>query len=168
MTGDTKNGMLDRGSKQERARSAMRLTRDERFDDALELFEDAIPGLLRGDIGEKRTAAAAMSYYGLCLAIVRHRYREAVDYCKVSLKHSLVDPEHRLNLALVYLERGDRRRAVQALNAGLRLEPRHRGILRVYEGIGRRGRPVLPFLDRANPLNVWLGRLMRTNSRGES
>ncbi len=150
----------------ERTHEAVRLTRAGSCDEALNLFEQTIPTLLAGTLIEKRAAAAALSYYGVCLAKVRHRYREAVEYCEVSLKHSLVDPEHRLNLALIYLERDDRSRAVRALKAGLKVQPDHVGIHRLFDQIGRRGSPVLPFLSRDNGVNVVLGKLLRGRRNG--
>jgi hypothetical protein len=44
---------------------------------------------------------------------------------------------------------------------GYRLQPNHPGILSVLEDLGRRRRPPLPFLSRANPINVLLGRMSR-------
>jgi len=143
---------------QERIKDAIRLTRQEEFDQALTLFESHLPGLSGGTIADRRLAAAAFSYYGLCVAMVRRKYSQAVDYCNVSLKANFMDPDHRANLAQVYLERGDRRKAVETLNAGLRLEPNNTQINLIFDQIGRRRRPVVPFLSRDNPLNVWLGK----------
>ncbi len=142
----------------ERVKEAIRLTRDEKFGEALPVFESNLPRLSGGTIADKRLAAAAFSYYGLCVAVVRRKYSQAVEYCNVSLKANFMDPDHRANLAQVYLERGDRRKAVETLSAGLRLEPRNTQINRIFDRIGRRQPPVISFLSRDHPLNVWLGK----------
>lgn len=145
---------------------AVRLTRDDRFEEALEQFESTLPKLTGGDLSDKRVAAGAFSYYGVCVAMVRRRYAEAVEYCNVSLRSNSLDPEHKANLALVYLERNDRAKAVEILSSGLRLDPSNRSLNLVLDQIGRRGKPPIPFLSRSNPLNVWLGkRLRRSNGQ---
>lgn len=149
----------------EKVKEAIRLTRHEEFDEALPLFESHLPSLSGGTIADKRLAANAFSYYGLCVAMVRRKYSQAVDYCNVSLKANFLDPDHRYNLAMVFLERGERKKAVETLNAGLRLQPDHTQINTIFDRIGRRRRPVVPFLARGNPVNIWLGKLLRGHKR---
>jgi Tfp pilus assembly protein PilF len=89
----------------------------------------------------------------------RRKYAEALKYCNVSVKANFMDPEHRINLALVYLERNDRKNAVRNLEAGLRLQPSNKRIQQIFAEIGRRKPVTFSFLSRDNPINVWLGRL---------
>ena len=63
--------------------------------------------------------------------------------------------------AISALERGERKKAVETLNAGLRLQSNHKQINTILDRIGRRKRPVIPFLPRSNSLNIWLGKLLR-------
>jgi tetratricopeptide (TPR) repeat protein len=147
-----------------RVKEAIALTRQEDYETAIEIFEDHLSNLSGGDLSDKRMAAAAFSYYGLCVAMVRHRYAEAVKFCEISLRTNFLDPDHRYNLAMVYLERNDRKKAVETLNAGLRLAPNNTKINVVFNTIGRRKRPPIAFLSRDNPLNIWLGK-MRHDSR---
>jgi tetratricopeptide (TPR) repeat protein len=142
-----------------RTQDAVQMTKDEDFARAIEIFETALPRLTGGDLSDKRLAAAAFSYYGLCMAMVRRKYAQAVDFCNISLKANFMDPDHRYNLAMVYLERGDRRKAVETLNAGLRLDSRNRRLNSMLDEIGRRRPPVIGFLGRDNPINVWLGKM---------
>ncbi len=145
----------------EKIAEAIELTRQEHFQDAIAIFEEYLPAMTSGGIKEKRVAAGAVSYYGVCLAKLRHKYAEAVQYCNVSIKSNIFDPDHRYNLALVYLERDDRKAAVEALNSGLRLNPRHPRINRIFDEIGRRQKPPIAFLHRDNPINIWLGKKRR-------
>jgi tetratricopeptide (TPR) repeat protein len=144
----------------DQVREAISLTRQERFGEAIEIFEKYVPILSsQGDLQDKRFAAAACSYYGLCLAMVKHKYAEALKYCNISIKANFMEPEHRINLALVYLERDDRKNAVQNLEAGLRLQPSNKRIRKVFAEIGRRKPVTFSFLHRNNPINVFFGRL---------
>jgi tetratricopeptide (TPR) repeat protein len=144
----------------EKVQKAVSWTRSERFEDAIAVFEEYLPKLSgEGDLQDKRFAAAAFSYYGLCVAMVKHRYAEALKYCNISVKANFMDPEHRINIARVYLERDDRKNAVRNLEAGLRLQPSNKRIQQIFSEIGRRKPVTFAFLSRRNPLNVWLGRL---------
>jgi tetratricopeptide (TPR) repeat protein len=144
----------------EKVQEAISWTRSERFEDAIVVFEKYLPKLFSdGDIQDKRFAATAFSYYGLCVAMVKHKYAEALKYCNVSVKANFMDPEHRINLAMVYLERNDRKNAVRNLEAGLRLQPSSNRIQKIFADIGQRKPVAFSFLSRNNPINVWLGRL---------
>lgn len=144
---------------------AIALTKDERYAEALEIFEEVLPQLSSQDVTEKRVLSNSSSFYGLCVAMVRRRYAEAVQYCNLSLKSQFMDPDHLANLALVYLERNDRADAIENLHAGLRLQPSNARINKILDTIGRRRPPVLRFLSRNNPINVWLGRRRGSTSR---
>jgi tetratricopeptide (TPR) repeat protein len=144
----------------DRVQEAVSWTRTGEYEEAIGIFEDFLPTLSsEGDLADKRFAASAFSYYGLCVAMVRRKYAEAIKYCNLSVKANFMDPEHRINLALVYLERDDRRNAVKNLEAGLRLHPSNKRIHQIFNEIGRRKPVLFAFLSRDNPLNVWTGRL---------
>ncbi len=156
--------MTDTNPAHERITEAVELTRKEQYEEALALFDEHLSTLTSGSLEDKRIAAGALSFYGLCVAKIRRRYGEAVKYCNISIRSNMFDPDHRYNLALVYLECDDRRRAVESLSAGLKLKPGHPGINKIFDTIGRRQKPVIGFLPRDNPLNVWLGRKRRGGS----
>jgi len=152
------------GTMRDRIQEAVAWTRNGRYEDAIEVFEAYLARLsAEGELTDKRFAASAFSYYGLCVAMVKHKYAEALQYCNVSLKSNFLDPEHRINLALVYLERDDRKNAVRNLEAGLRLQPSNQRIHKIFAEIGRRRPVALSFLSRRNPINVWLGRMRDKN-----
>ncbi len=154
---DLKGG--ENGAVLEKIANAVKLTRAENYAAAIDIFEIHLSTLASGDLAEKRAAATAFSYYGLCVAMVRRRYAEAVKYCNISLKTNFLDPDHRYNLALIYLERNERKKAVETLNAGLRVAPGNTRINTIFDSIGRRKSPPIAFLPRDNFLNVVLGRL---------
>jgi tetratricopeptide (TPR) repeat protein len=152
------------GTMRDRIQEAVAWTRSGRYEDAIEVFEAYLAKLsAEGELTDKRFAASAFSYYGLCVAMVKHKYAEALQYCNISLKSNFLDPEHRINLALVYLERDDRKNAVRNLEAGLRLQPSNQRIHKIFAEIGRRKPVAFSFLSRRNPINVWLGRMRDKN-----
>jgi len=148
------------GAMRDKIQEAISWTRMEQYEDAIAVFEEFLSLLSSdGDLQDKRFAASAFSYYGVCVAMVRHKYAEAIKYCNISVKANFMDPEHRINLALVYLERDDRKNAVKNLEAGLRLQPSNKRINKIFKEIGRRKALMFSFLSRRNPLNVWIGKL---------
>ena len=62
----------------------------------------------------------------------------------------------------------DNFQAYQAFLRGLRLQRDHKRLRREIRALGIRRRPVLRFLGRANPINVFLGRLRSRQTRNGS
>ena len=155
---------LDKPTIYRKVRHAVRLAQEEQYEDALLLFEMYLPLLSPDNDEEGRLLAMSSSYCGLCLAKVRHRFTEALEYCRVSLSRDN-DPDHRANTALIYLGRGDRRRAIRHLFAGLKARPDHARILGILQRIGTRRPPVIRFLKRGHPLNILLGKIRARHSR---
>lgn len=137
---------------------AIALTRAERYEDAVVAFETFLPKLSGGSDDDKRLAASAFSYYGLCFAAIRKQYSDAIKYCELSLKVHPKEPDHYENLGKIHLLARSRRGAVDALFNGLELDPDHKGINEVLDLMGRRQDPVISFLPRNNVLNVYLGK----------
>jgi len=148
------------GAMRDKIQEAVSWTREEQYEEAIGVLEKYLPVLSsEGDLQDKRLAAASFSYYGVCMAMVRRKYADAIKYCNLSVKANFLDPEHRVNLALVYLERDDRKNAVQNLEAGLRLQPTNKRIHRIFKEIGQRKGVMFSFLSRNNPINQWVGKL---------
>ncbi len=101
----------------------------------------------------------AMSWYGLTLVVVERNLSLGTVYCDEAVRAAGPQPELLLNQARVQLFLGHRERAVRVLARGLELSPQDPALRAAEEAMGRRRRPVLSFLPRGNPLNVWLGRL---------
>jgi len=108
--------------------------------------------------------APVVSYYGLCLAFHRERHREAAEFCQAAIDAEPFKADYYANLAQVCAAGRIRRKAINALQRGLALEPENPRLLRLQATLGARRTPVIPFLDRSNPLNVFLGRLRHAAS----
>lgn len=120
--------------------------------------------------GYRDGTAEGLSYYGLALALVTKKYRESIDLCRKAIKLQFLNPNHYVNLAKVFIAAGSRKKAVDALEDGLKVLPRDRVILAYWKELGVRSRPPIGFLSRENPLNVALGkaRARRKAKPGES
>lgn len=126
------------------------------FLSALAFFEASM-SLLPADGGPQ--AVAAMSYYGLCLARATDRLAEARDLCEAAVESLPEDPDLYLNLGRVCERQEDREHAFRTYVRGLRLNPRHPGLVEALRRLGFRRRPVLGFLPRHHAVNRVLGSL---------
>jgi tetratricopeptide (TPR) repeat protein len=132
--------------------------RVEDYEEAAEIFATHLPVLAGGTDDDKIISASAFSYYGLCIASLYKQYSEAIEYCNVSMRVQPSNPEHYENLGKIYLLMRNRRKAIEAFFEGLEREPSNTSINRILSRIGKRREPVISFLSRDFPVNVWLGR----------
>jgi tetratricopeptide (TPR) repeat protein len=105
------------------------------------------------------------SYYGLCVAMVWGRTTQPLAWCRAALEDGGDHPDLFHNLGLVLLRSRRREEAVEALRAGLRLDPDHAGLLATFERLTPRRKPLFSFLARRHPLNRF-GGLIRARVLG--
>jgi tetratricopeptide (TPR) repeat protein len=133
--------------------------RVEDYDKAAKIFAAHLPRLAASNNEQNKIiSASAFSYYGLCVARLDKKYTEAIEFCQISLRVQPTNPEHYENLGKIYLLMRNRKKAVETFYEGLQHEPANPPITRVLRRIGQRREPVIPFLSRDFPLNIWLGR----------
>lgn len=123
--------------------------------------------LLRSAVLHYPNEPTLLSYYGRLLAIVDRKYRIGIETCQKAIEklratedqeESLVYPVFYYNLGKAYLAAGKRKESVDAFNKGLSYDPGNYDILKDLQSLGlRRKKPPIPFLDRANPLNKYIG-----------
>lgn len=136
--------------------TAIGLTKKNEFLQALSLFmeiygtEDAPPIQSPKD-------ASGLSFFGLCLALVQKKNKPAIDLCKRAVDLEFYNGDHYANLARVYVAAGNRKKAVETADNGLKVAPQHEYLRSVRKSLGIRSRPAVPILDRSNPINVSLG-----------
>ncbi|HUP62299.1 MAG TPA: tetratricopeptide repeat protein [Thermoanaerobaculia bacterium] len=135
---------------------AIRVTReDEDYLAALTMFLD-IYGSQVVPIDTPK-AARGLSWFGLSLALIRKEYKAAIDLCRRAIELEFYNGDHYANLARVYAAAGKRKKAVETAERGLKVARDHEYLHHVRDSLGVRSRPSVPFLDRANPINVSLG-----------
>jgi tetratricopeptide (TPR) repeat protein len=101
--------------------------------------------------------ARGLSYFGLSLAMMKKQFKTAIELCRRAIDLEFYNAEHYANLARVYAAAGNRKKAVETAEAGLKLAPENEYLVDVRKSFGVRAAPAVPFLTRANPVNVSLG-----------
>ena len=101
--------------------------------------------------------AGGLSFFGLTLALMQKKYKPAIDLCRRAIELEFYNGDHYANLARVYVVAGNRKKALETIEQGLKLVPDHEYLTNVRKNLGVRARPAVPFLDRSNPINVSLG-----------
>jgi tetratricopeptide (TPR) repeat protein len=135
---------------------AIEATQEEDYLRGLTLFldtygTDEMPALQPGK------STQGLSFFGLCVALVRKEYKHGIELCRRAIDLEFYNADHYANLGRIYLAMGNRKKALETVEAGLKLNLNHEKLRAVRRMIGIRSRPAVPFLDRANPINVSLG-----------
>ena len=98
---------------------AVLLTRNEEYLAALTAFMDIYGGEEPPTVLMSAKTATGLSYFGLCLALVQKKFKPAIDLCKRAIELQFYSAEHHANLARVYVAAGNRKKAMESLEAGL-------------------------------------------------
>lgn len=146
--------------------AAIGLARAEDYLHALTLFLE-IYGTENAPPIRSPKDAAALSYFGLSLALVRREFKTAIELCKRAIDLEFYNGDHYANLSRVYAAAGKRKQAVEAADAGLRLQPENELLRSARRALGVRARPSVPFLDRAHPVNVSIGQARHAKKLAE-
>jgi tetratricopeptide (TPR) repeat protein len=101
--------------------------------------------------------ATGLSHFGLCLAMMQRKFKPAIDLCKLAIELQFYNADHYANLSRVYVAAGNRKKAIDAIEQGLKSHAEDETLLEVRRQLGVRAKPPVPFLDRAHPLNITLG-----------
>jgi hypothetical protein len=100
------------------------------------------------------------SYYGLTLAIVMGEINRGEQLCREAMDSGGCDPELSHNLGMVYLRRRRRDLAFNTFQQVLKVAPYFPETHRTLDRLGRRRKPLLPFLDRSHPVNRLTGKFL--------
>jgi Flp pilus assembly protein TadD len=103
--------------------------------------------------------ASYQSYYGLCLVQSGRGRKEGLGLCRQALQRAFYDVDLYVNLAKAHLASRERGRAVAVLKKAASLERGNEVVERLLSDVGRRRRPVFPFLRRRHPINRIAGRI---------
>lgn len=102
-------------------------------------------------------AAEGLSFFGLCIALISKKYKTAIDLAKRAIELQFYNGDHYANLTKIYVAAGNRKKALETAEAGLKLLPDHEGLVETRQTLGVRARPAVPIFDRNHPINVSLG-----------
>jgi predicted Zn-dependent protease len=101
----------------------------------------------------------ASSTFAWRLAQKAGEYKIAAALCQEAIKEDPKTADHYLYLGQILLLAGKKKDAIWTLRLGLR-RGRHPRIRELLDQLGDRKPPILPFLQRRNPLNRYLGLLL--------
>lgn len=108
---------------------------------------------------EKTLPGQVYSFLGYGMAYRENRVRDGLKLCEKAIEISFYDADNYYNLARVHNLRGNRRSVAKTIEAGLKIDPEHAGLLAMKRKLGERRAPVVKFLKRTHPLNIFLGRM---------
>ncbi len=119
-----------------------------------------------------------LSYHGYLKTCMERRYRSGIEDCtralslfqKKMLRDEVDGAESTksvlyLNLGKAYLAAGKRKSAFEAFHKGLQSDKRNIELLSELQKMGIRKLPPLPFLNRSNPVNACLGRMLHKTAK---
>lgn len=110
-----------------------------------------------------------LSYFGCLQAIVDKKYRSGTETCKRAIlllkkqqtfSEEVLYPVFYLNLGRAFVAAGKRQDAIDAFKKGLRYDNGNSDLKKELLGLGVRKQPPVPFLDRSNPINKYIGLML--------
>lgn len=131
--------------------------------------EAAAYSLIREAYRKFPSDALVLSWFGWLSALVRGDKKRGLELCEKALKGArkanmrdvaLMYPSLYVNLGRTLLCVGDKRRAVEAFERVMQTGVPDNDLVQEMQKLGRRKRPLFPFLSRSNALNVYGGKLM--------
>jgi len=100
------------------------------------------------------------SYLGYCIARERGQHRKGRELCLSSLAAEPEQPAHYCNLGQVQMLSGDKEDALRVLREGM-AKGGSPEIVQLLDTLGKRNPQLFPALSRTNPLNRYLGLLLK-------
>jgi tetratricopeptide (TPR) repeat protein len=111
-------------------------------------------------VAETEDNPSARSYLAFCMAKERGLLTKGISWCEESLRKEPENSVHYLNLGRIYLLMKKREEAIRSFREGLRYGSKEE-IADELHRLGIRSSPVLSFFKRNNPLNKYLGILLK-------
>ncbi len=100
------------------------------------------------------------SYFGYCIAKERGQVQKGMQLCSEAIEREPEYAAHYLNLGRIYLVAGNKPEAINVFRKGLAYGPNEE-IIGLLDSIGTRNPLIFRSLSRKNPLNKYLGLLLR-------
>jgi tetratricopeptide (TPR) repeat protein len=101
-----------------------------------------------------------LSSLAFCLAKQKAEFAKGISLCKEAVKHDPKNVVHFLFLGKIHLLEGKKNDAIRIFRLGLRIA-KDPALAKELNRLGCRTSPVIPFLARSNPLNKYLGILLK-------
>ncbi len=106
------------------------------------------------------------SYTGLCQVLLGEK--EGISLCRKSAATNTPQIENMCNLALAELQLNKRSNAIDAIQKGIKLDPKNSQLKKLNSRLDTRRKPFIPFISRDNFINIMVGKITyRTNRKAE-
>jgi tetratricopeptide (TPR) repeat protein len=114
-----------------------------------------------------------LSYLGCFQAVIDKKHRTGVENCKKALvllkkfeaqEKERLYPLFYLNLGRAFISAGKKKDAIESFNIGLKYDGSNGDLIKELRGLGARKQPPIPFLDRSNPINKYIGKFLHAKS----
>jgi len=133
------------------------------FREGVELLKNEYPEKalirLRRAFERDRHNPYYISFLGLSIARAEQKWDQAMELCETAIKLKRTEIQFHMNLVEVYSLAGWREKALNKLDAALRLFDNDARLKRARSKVVQRRAPVLPFFGRSHFLNRKLGKL---------
>lgn len=115
-----------------------------------------------------------LSYYGCLVAVIENKAREGISICRDAIDRlnetmtfgiEFFYPVFYLNLGRAYIKGKKKKEAIKALKYGLQYDPDNHDILWEMNKFGVRRKKSIPFLERSNPANKYIGLILHKTAR---
>ena len=115
-----------------------------------------------------------LSYFGCMQAVVGKKFRNGVETCKRAIallkeketfNEEILYPVFYLNLGRAYVAAGRKKDAIDSFKKGLQYDNRNSDLKKELQMLGVRKQPLVPFLDRSNPINLCIGFILHKTKR---
>lgn len=140
------------------------LCRQGRWKKGLECLEYAMDSPQSGSLD---LPPRTLAYLGYGKVRFLDQAAQGLELCRQAIQADFMGPEGYLYLAKAQVFLGNRGAALVTVEKGLKMVPsgQSKELEKLRETLGRRQRPVLPFLHRSHPINRFLGNLRHQLSR---
>jgi tetratricopeptide (TPR) repeat protein len=110
-----------------------------------------------------------LSYKGYLEAYVQRNFKQGITTCRNAIERlkekmpfgeEFLLPFFYINLGKAYLAAGRRMEAVTYFGKAKEIDPENSEARDIMKKIGARRKPVVPFLERSNPINKYVGKLL--------
>jgi tetratricopeptide (TPR) repeat protein len=130
--------------------------------------------ILKSDVLKYADDPLHVSYFGYLKSVLEGKYRSGIEDCMRAINlfqkkmwrgDQDVISAHKavlyLNLGKAYYAAGRRKDAIDTFQKGLQIDPQNRDLQATLKKVGVRKLIPIPFLNRSNPLNTFVGRMLR-------
>lgn len=115
-----------------------------------------------------------LSYFGCMQSVVGKKFRSGIEICRRAIQllkkqqtfsEEVLYPVFYLNLGRAYVAANKKKDAIESFKQGLLHDKGNSDLKKELLLLGVRKQPLVPFLDRSNPINKYIGLILHTTKK---